>query len=157
MVDVLDIQQLSGAFAAGLPAGVPARARVAHKTGEISTVAHDAGIVYLPDRDPYVVVILTEWAAGSDSVKRRSAGDGRARLAHRGRVHDGARVMEAQRFPLPLVDGRRPAAEVPPGAAARRALHRRREGRGAAAAALLPAGGLLATATELELAPNFKL
>ena len=37
-------------------------ARVAHKTGEISTVAHDAGIVYLDGRDAYVVVILTEWA-----------------------------------------------------------------------------------------------
>ena len=24
-------------------------------------VAHDAGIVHLPDREPYVVVILTEW------------------------------------------------------------------------------------------------
>ena len=34
---------------------------MAHKTGEISTVAHDAGIVFLPDRAPYVVVILTEW------------------------------------------------------------------------------------------------
>jgi beta-lactamase class A len=35
---------------------------VAHKTGEISTVAHDAGVVYAPGRKPYVVAILTEWA-----------------------------------------------------------------------------------------------
>ena len=34
---------------------------MAHKTGEISTIAHDAGIVYLDGRDAYVVVILTEW------------------------------------------------------------------------------------------------
>jgi beta-lactamase class A len=34
---------------------------VAHKTGEISTVAHDAGVVYPPGRKPYVIAILTEW------------------------------------------------------------------------------------------------
>jgi len=36
--------------------------RVANKTGDISTVAHDAGVVYPPHRKPYVVAILTEWA-----------------------------------------------------------------------------------------------
>jgi beta-lactamase class A len=49
-------------FRSGIPAGVPNGARVANKTGEISTVAHDAGIVYLPERPPYVLVVLTEWA-----------------------------------------------------------------------------------------------
>jgi beta-lactamase class A len=49
-------------FRSGIPAGVPGEARVANKTGEISTVAHDAAIVYLPDRPPYVLVVLTEWA-----------------------------------------------------------------------------------------------
>jgi beta-lactamase class A len=48
-------------FRKGIPAGLPDDARVAHKTGEMSTVAHDAGIVYLDGREPYVVVILTEW------------------------------------------------------------------------------------------------
>jgi beta-lactamase class A len=57
MLDVLHDQE----FRSGIPAGLPAHARVAHKTGEISTVAHDAGIVYLPKRKPYVVTILTEW------------------------------------------------------------------------------------------------
>jgi beta-lactamase class A len=57
MLDILHAQQ----FKSGIPAGLPDGARVAHKTGEISTVAHDAGIVFLPDREPYVVVILTEW------------------------------------------------------------------------------------------------
>jgi beta-lactamase class A len=57
MMDILHAQEFRG----GIPAGLPDHARVAHKTGEISTVAHDAGIVYLPDREPYVVVILTEW------------------------------------------------------------------------------------------------
>lgn len=58
MLDILHQQK----FRSGIPAGLPDDARVAHKTGEISTVAHDAGIVYLDGRDAYVVVILTEWA-----------------------------------------------------------------------------------------------
>jgi beta-lactamase class A len=33
---------------------------VAHKTGEISTACHDAGIVYLPEREPYILAVLTE-------------------------------------------------------------------------------------------------
>jgi len=58
MLDILHQQR----FRSGIPAGLPQDARVANKTGEISTVAHDAGIVYLGGRDAYVVVILTEWA-----------------------------------------------------------------------------------------------
>ena len=57
MMDILHGQE----FNQGIPARLPKAARVAHKTGEISTVAHDAGVVYLPKRKPYVVVILTEW------------------------------------------------------------------------------------------------
>ena len=47
-------------FTSMIPAGLPAHATVAHKTGEISTACHDAGIVYLPEREPYIVAILTE-------------------------------------------------------------------------------------------------
>jgi beta-lactamase class A len=50
-------------YRSGIPAGLPKAARVAHKTGNISTVHHDAGIVYLDDRKPYVLVILTQFAA----------------------------------------------------------------------------------------------
>lgn len=57
MLNVLHEQE----FRSGIPAGLPAHARVANKTGEISTIAHDAGIVYLPKRKPYIVAILTEW------------------------------------------------------------------------------------------------
>ena len=57
MLDVLHGQQ----FNSGLPAGLPREARVAHKTGDISTVAHDAGLVYLPNRKPYAIAVLTEW------------------------------------------------------------------------------------------------
>ena len=48
-------------FRNGIPARLPAAVRVAHKTGEISTVAHDAGVVYPPGRKPYVIAVLTEW------------------------------------------------------------------------------------------------
>jgi beta-lactamase class A len=34
---------------------------VANNTGDISTVAHDAGLVYLPQRKPYAIAVLTEW------------------------------------------------------------------------------------------------
>jgi beta-lactamase class A len=57
MLDVLLGQQ----FNSGIPAGLPRGAKVAHKTGEISTIAHDAGLVYLPGRKPYAIAVLTEW------------------------------------------------------------------------------------------------
>ena len=34
---------------------------MAHKTGNIATVHHDAGIVYLENRKPYALVILTQF------------------------------------------------------------------------------------------------
>src|SRR2546430_2905975 len=50
-------------YRSGIPAGLPKAARVAHKTGNISTVHHDAGIVFVEDRKPYVLVILTQFRA----------------------------------------------------------------------------------------------
>jgi len=58
MLDILHAQE----FRNGIPARLPRAVRVAHKTGEISTMAHDAGVVYPPNRKPYVVAILTEWS-----------------------------------------------------------------------------------------------
>jgi beta-lactamase class A len=66
MLDILHAQE----FRNGIPARLPSAVRVAHKTGDISTVAHDAGVVYPPGRKPYVVAILTEWAP---EATRRSA------------------------------------------------------------------------------------
>jgi beta-lactamase class A len=60
-------------FTSMIPAGLPAHATVAHKTGEISTVCHDAGIVYLPEREPYIVAILTEVDNESDSRRETVA------------------------------------------------------------------------------------
>ena len=58
MLEILEQQE----FRSGIPAGLPDDARVANKTGEISTVAHDTGLVYLPDREPYALAILTTWS-----------------------------------------------------------------------------------------------
>jgi beta-lactamase class A len=58
-------------FNAMIPASLPAHASVAHKTGEISTACHDAGIVYLPEREPYILVVLTE--VSPESTGRREA------------------------------------------------------------------------------------
>ena len=69
MLDILHAQEFRG----GIPAGLPDEARVANKTGDISTVAHDAGIVYLPDREPYVLAILTEWSPESTGRKEAIA------------------------------------------------------------------------------------
>src|SRR5438105_8184815 len=63
MLEILHQQE----FRKGIPARLPREVRVAHKTGDISTVGHDAGVVYAPGRAPYVVAILTEWAAGAGS------------------------------------------------------------------------------------------
>jgi beta-lactamase class A len=60
--DMLNIM-LEQQYRSGIPAGLPKAARVAHKTGNISTVHHDAGIVYLEGRKPYVLVILTQFTA----------------------------------------------------------------------------------------------
>jgi beta-lactamase class A len=66
MLDILHQQE----FRNGIPGRLPREVRVAHKTGDISTVAHDAGIVYPRERRPYIVAILTEWLP---DVSRRSA------------------------------------------------------------------------------------
>lgn len=61
MLDILHQQE----FKKGIPARLPREVRVAHKTGDISTVAHDAGVVYAPGAKPYVLAILTEWKPDS--------------------------------------------------------------------------------------------
>lgn len=53
MVDILKRQKFVGGIPAGLPPGTP----VAHKTGWITRIRHDAGIVY--GNRPYVLVVLT--------------------------------------------------------------------------------------------------
>jgi len=55
MRDILLAQE----FNEKIPAGLPAGTRVAHKTGEITAVSHDAAIVYPTGRKSYVLTVLT--------------------------------------------------------------------------------------------------
>ncbi len=52
MVEILERQKLNE----GIPSGLPAGTRVAHKTGDITKIHHDAAIVYATK--PFVLVIL---------------------------------------------------------------------------------------------------
>jgi len=55
MIQILEGQEFNEKIPAGIPPGVP----VAHKTGDITGVHHDAAIVYPPGGSPYVLVVLT--------------------------------------------------------------------------------------------------
>lgn len=56
MIDILAAQE----FNELIPAGVPVGTKVAHKTGWITGVTHDAALVYPPGRKPYLLVVLTK-------------------------------------------------------------------------------------------------
>jgi beta-lactamase class A len=67
MRDILLAQE----FKDKIPAGLPPGTRVAHKTGEITAVSHDAAVVYPEGRKPYVLVVLTRGireSAGSSAL-----------------------------------------------------------------------------------------
>lgn len=55
MIEILAAQEHNK----GIPAGVPKGTRVAHKTGSITEIAHDAGLVFTSDGSSYVLVVLT--------------------------------------------------------------------------------------------------
>ncbi|MEX1138717.1 MAG: serine hydrolase [Bacteroidota bacterium] len=56
MIDILADQKLNDLIPAQLPPGT----RIAHKTGSITGVEHDGGIVFLADGRKYVLVILSK-------------------------------------------------------------------------------------------------
>lgn len=70
MLDVLLGQEFNDAIPAGLPDGVP----VAHKTGWITGVDHDGGIVLVPEGPPYVLVVLTS-GVEDETTTRAAAAD----------------------------------------------------------------------------------
>lgn len=61
-----------------LPRHLPPGAALAHKTGELDAVCHDAGIVLPKDRDPIIVVALTEGIENQDDAAALIAETGRA-------------------------------------------------------------------------------
>ena len=64
MIEILERQK----FNEGIPAGLPPGTKVAHKTGELTKLHHDAAIVYAPR--PFVLVILVR---GLADMKESSA------------------------------------------------------------------------------------
>lgn len=64
MIEILEGQKFRSAIPAGLPPGIP----VAHKTGNITRIHHDAAVVYGPR--PYVLVVLVR---GIDEQKKSAA------------------------------------------------------------------------------------
>jgi beta-lactamase class A len=74
MLEILHAQE----FNSMIPALLPGSAEVAHKTGEISTCTHDAGLVSLPGRRPYAVAILTEHLPTADAPEKAVAKVSRA-------------------------------------------------------------------------------
>ncbi len=76
MIEVLARQKFRDAIPAGLPAGT----RVAHKTGNITRIQHDAGIVYGPR--PYVLVVLVRGIQDSTVSKALIADISRAVWEH---------------------------------------------------------------------------
>lgn len=63
MVDIL----LDQRFNEIIPAKLPTNVKVAHKTGSITGVQHDSGIVYLPDGKKYVLVLLSKNLPDADA------------------------------------------------------------------------------------------
>ena len=66
MIKVLLGQHFNEIIPAGLPPGI----KVAHKTGSITKVEHDSGIVYLPDGRKYVLILLSkQWEKQENAVR----------------------------------------------------------------------------------------
>jgi len=57
--DMRDIL-LDQVFNSMIPSGMPAGTEVAHKTGSITRIHHDAAIIYPENQEPYVLIIMTE-------------------------------------------------------------------------------------------------
>ncbi len=69
MIDIL----LDQKFNEIIPAHLPKSVKVAHKTGVITAVHHDSGIVILPDGRKYVLVLLSRELGDFDSGTAKMA------------------------------------------------------------------------------------
>ena len=65
-------------FNEGIPAGLPPDTRVAHKTGWITGITHDAAIVMPKSRSPYVLVVLVRGIEDLDEASALIADVSRA-------------------------------------------------------------------------------
>ncbi|CAN5824938.1 hypothetical protein BH23GEM9_BH23GEM9_24770 [soil metagenome] len=69
IVEILAGQEFNEMIPAGLPMGV----RVAHKTGWITGIQHDGGIIMPLNSPPFVLVVLSRGAADTLAVRRVAA------------------------------------------------------------------------------------
>jgi beta-lactamase class A len=74
MIDILKRQEFNDI----IPFYLPKDVIVAHKTGSITGVHHDAGIVYLPDGRSYVLVLLSKNLQDFDAGTEQLAGMSKA-------------------------------------------------------------------------------
>jgi beta-lactamase class A len=58
-----------------IPANLPKEVRIAHKTGSITGVQHDAGIVYLPDGRKYVLILLSKFKPADEKKVIKAMAD----------------------------------------------------------------------------------
>ena len=78
MRDVLLLQE----FNTGIPAELPPGTRVAHKTGWITGITHDAAIVYPAHGPTYVLVVLTKGIPDEPTAQKMIADISRMVYAH---------------------------------------------------------------------------
>jgi beta-lactamase class A len=95
---------LGQAYNDGIPAGLPAGTRVAHKTGDITAVNHDAGIVYPAGRGPYVLAVLTRGVARYEDAQRLIADVARLVHAHATAPRRAALTSSLHRAPTSGLD-----------------------------------------------------
>jgi beta-lactamase class A len=78
MMDILLNQQFNDI----IPAHLPKEVKVAHKTGWITGVHHDSGIVFLPDGRKYILVILSRDLSDEDAGVKAMATVSKMIYAH---------------------------------------------------------------------------
>jgi beta-lactamase class A len=81
MLELLEAQEFNEKIPAGLPPGTP----VAHKTGDISGVHHDAAVVMPAGQSPYILVVLTAGIVDEKKANALIADISREVWASRGR------------------------------------------------------------------------
>jgi beta-lactamase class A len=69
IIDILAAQEFNEMIPAGLPAGI----RVAHKTGWITGIQHDGGIIMPLNSPPFVLVVLSRGQPDRAAVQRLAA------------------------------------------------------------------------------------
>lgn len=90
MIDILAGQEHND----GIPVGLPKGVRVAHKTGSITGIAHDGGLVLTPDGGAYVLVVLTRGFRKNDDADRVIASISRAVWRSRATIRDALSNVE---------------------------------------------------------------